>query len=116
MSLLSESFEKFVIVTKTAVTDGEGGETTVYTDGTEFFGIANAPKSSVRQTADAPSSETSYVITTKKETILDFYAIIKRVSDGAYFRIVSDSVDNVTPVSSPLGIRQYSAEKWRIPT
>ena len=83
----------------------------MYTDGTEFFGIANAPKSSVRQTADAPSSETSYVITTKKETLLDFYAIVKRVSDGACFRVVSDSGDNMTPVSSPLGIRQYSAEK-----
>lgn len=116
MSLLSESFEDFALMQKTSVQDGEGGMDTEYTETEIFPAVANDVKSSSARVAQAITGKAAYIITTHRDVSLDFYAIIKRLSDGALFRITSLSEDNKTPISSALDIRQYDAEKWSMPT
>lgn len=112
MSLLN--FEDFKIMIHAGIPDGEGGSYGTWSEGATIQAIANAPKSKTAEVADAITGKVSYVITTKRETDLHFYDVIKRVSDGAVFRITSLSHDEKTPPSASLDMRQYAAEKWSI--
>ena len=114
MSLLQ--FETFKMMMQSATPDGEGGRVSEWTEGTEFPAIANAPKSGIITVADAINGKVSYVITTRRNTDLHFYDVIKRVSDGMIFQITSLSHDDKTPPSASLDMRQYAAEKRSIPT
>lgn len=117
MSLLSEALEPFVFVTKTMVSDGEGGMIATWTDGKdEFLATANFPNSSVATIADKLTEKENCTITTLKSTTLEFMDVIKRKSDGVYFRIRSNGKENKTPASAALDMRQSKAEVWTIPS
>lgn len=116
MSLLTAAYEPFVFVTKTFISDGEGGGYFTWVDGTdEFQATANFPNSSLSQIADSITERENCTITTPKSITLDYMDVIKRVSDGQYFRILSNGADNKTPASATLDMRQSKAEKWTLP-
>lgn len=116
MSLLTAAYEPFVFVTKTFVPDGEGGGDFTFVDGKdEFLATANFPNSSLAKIADTISERQNCTVTTPKSITLDYMDVIKRVSDGTYFRILSNGKDNKTPESATLDMRQSSAEVFRLP-
>lgn len=114
MSLLDTQMETFCYVNVAKVSDGEGGVTIVWTDGAEFQAIARLDNSTQAKIAEQMGVTSLYTITTKKNIILEFHEVIKRISDGEVFRITSDGMDNKTPDSAALNMRQVSAEKWRL--
>lgn len=117
MSLLSAAYEPFVYVTKAFVSDGEGGGYFTWTDGTdEFPATADFANSNTAKIADALTERVNCTITTPRSITLDFMDVIKRVSDGQYFRILSDGKNKKTPESAALDMRQSSAELWTLPT
>jgi hypothetical protein len=116
MSLLSEAFEPFVFVDKIRQADGEGGYITTWKEGAEFMAVANTPNSTISEIANALTERINYTITTSKAVTLEAMDVIKRVSDGRYFRITSDGSDNRTPESATLDMRQSTAEVWQLPT
>lgn len=56
----------------------------------------------------------SYVVTVNKSVPLSFGNIIKRLSDGKAFIIISD-VTAVTPLVSGLDLKQFYAKDYEIP-
>lgn len=117
MSLLSAAYEPFIYVTKTFVSDGEGGGDFTWTDGKdEFPATADFSNSSLSKIADAVTERVNCTITTPRSITLDFMDVIKRVSDGQYFRILSDGKNKKTPDSATLDMRQSSAELWYLPS
>lgn len=114
MSLLDTQMETFCYVNSAKVSDGEGGITVVWTDGAEFKAVARLDNSTQAKIAEQMGVTSFYTITTKKNMILEFHEVIKRISDGEVFRITSNGTDNKTPDSATLDIRQVSAEKWRL--
>lgn len=117
MSLLSEAFEPFVFVTKSLIPDGEGGMVSVWTDGKdEFPAIANVPNSTMATVANALTERVNCTITTSRAITLEAMDVIKRLSDGRYFRITSSGTDYKTPNSATIDMRQSSAELWNLPT
>lgn len=117
MSLLTAAYEPFVYVTKTFVSDGEGGGYFTWTDGTdEFPATADFANSNTAKIADALTERVNCTITTPRSITLDFMDVIKRVSDGQYFRILSDGKNKKTPESAALDMRQSSAELWSLPS
>lgn len=116
MSLLSEAYEPFVFVEKTHSPDGEGGYILVWTEGAEFPATADFATSAISQIADALTERVNCTITTSKAVTLEAMDVIKRVSDGQYFRITSDGKNKKTPDSASLDMRQSSAELWTLPT
>lgn len=115
MSLLSEAYEPFVFVDKSRTTDGEGGYITVWTEGAEFLATADFATSSMQTIADALTERVNCTITTSKAVTLEPMDVIKRKSDGQYFRITSDGKNKKTPESASLDMRQSSAELWVLP-
>ena len=116
MSLLSEAYEPFVFVTKSFQPDGEGGMIPTWTDGKdEFSATADFATSSLSKIADKLTDKVNCTITTPKAITLEPMDVIKRLSDGQYFRITSDGKNKKTPASASLDMRQSSAELWTLP-
>lgn len=116
MSLLTDSYEEFVFMNKTIEADGYGGYITAWADGALFMAVARLDNSTEARVAEAQGVKALYTILTPKAMLLDFHDVVKRVSDGAIFRVTSDGQDNKTPKSATLNIRAVNAEKWELPT
>lgn len=115
MSLLSQTFEPFVFMEKTLVPDGFGGYTRRWTEGQTFTATANFQQSGVQTIADQMTERVNCIITTPRSVTLDKFDVIKRVSDGQTFRVLSDGKDTKTPRSATLDMRQSKAELWEVP-
>jgi len=115
MSLLSESYEPFVFMEKTMVRDSVGSYIVTYVEGAEFPATADFHNSALQKVADALTERVNCTITTSKAVTLEPMDVIKRVSDGQYFRITSDGNNKKTPESASLDMRQSSAELFTLP-
>lgn len=115
MSLLSQQMEDCVIMDKTTVEDGYGGVITRWTEGAAIKAAIVLDDSIQAVTAQAMGANNIYTITTKKNVVLRFHDVIKRLSDGSTFRSTADGDDKKTPDSAALNMRQVRAEKWEVP-
>jgi hypothetical protein len=100
---------------KRLVPDGLGSQKKTWTQGATFTASINKVTTNEQETAEARDGVAVYRVTTAKSLILDYNDVIKRLSDGRYFRITSDGSDMATPDSSTLDMRIVSAEDWHIP-
>ena len=110
MSLLTESFEPFIIINKIAVPDGYGGTTSSYVEGLEIEGGMPFDMSTQIKIAQAMGVKSTYTLTVRKNIELEYHTIIKRKKDGLYFRLTSGTKDHQTPKSAALNMRQYTVE------
>lgn len=115
MSLLTESFEPFLMLDKSTQSDGYGGYVTTWTEGAEFQAAATFDTSIAARVAAVQGVKNLYTITTGRAITLQPFDVIKRVSDEKIFRISSDGKDKKTPPSASLDMRVVSAEEWRLP-
>lgn len=115
MPLLNDAYEPFVFMDKSTVPDGFGGYKRTWTEGARFPAIANVPQSTIATIADQMTERINCTVTTSKTVTLDKFDVIKRLSDGQVFRILSSGADNATPPSASLDMRVVSAEKWVVP-
>ena len=115
MNLLNEATEDFIMIDETTRPDGRGGFETVYVEGAPFQAAATKDTSTEAKIAEKDGFTAVYTILTKRAINLPFNKIVKRVSDGFYFRITSEGADGATPSSAGLDIREVTAEKWEKP-
>lgn len=115
MSLLDEMMSDCVIVNKIKVSDGESGFVTTYEDGPQIKAAIVLDSTITAKIAEQDGMKSVYTVTTNRANSLEFHDIIKRLSDGATFRITSDGEDKLSPNRSTIDIAQCSAEKWELP-
>lgn len=114
MSLLAEAMEKCVMMDKVTASDGMGGFETTWSEGAEFESAIVFDTSMESRTADKLGVTSLYTITTKKNVLLNYHDVFKRIRDGKIFRVTSDGDDKFTPESATLNMRQVTAEEWRL--
>lgn len=117
MNLIESMMEDAVIMQPTdSASDGEGGQNVQYQSGERIraiFAMTNALKVTA---AEKAALDNAFTITTLRETPLQFHDIIRRESDGRYFRITSNGNDRKTPAKSAIyPFSQVDAEEWRLP-
>ena len=115
MSLLTQSFEPFVIMDKTTAPDGYGGIITQWTEGAQIEASANLDDSTEARIAEQQGVKAMYTITTSRSINLQYNDYLKRVRDGKVFRATSDGDDKLTPRSTRLDMRQVSAVETELP-
>lgn len=115
MSLLQEAMTQCVMMHKTTQDDEYGGEITVWQDGASFDAAITFDTSIEARTAGAQGVTSLYTVTTKKNKVLEYHEVFRRVSDGKIFRVTSDGDDKHTPGSASLNMRQVSAEEFVLP-
>jgi len=104
--------EPFIIMNKTAISDGYGSVVYTYTEGPEIQGALPYNNSTLARIASAAASKTTYTLTVRKDIDLDFHTILKRKKDGKTFRLTSGTDDHQTPPTAGLNMRQYDAEEY----
>lgn len=114
MSLIDDFTEDFVMLIPVQVPDSEGGMSTVWTESETIRAAITLDSSQVTRTAESEGTANIYTLTTTRSVLVDFHSVLRRVSDGSIFRVTSDGMDNKTPSSATLDMRQVSAEKWRL--
>lgn len=116
MSLLDAAMETFIMMDKTTVPDGYGGFYATWAEGANFNAAATYDTSIEARVAAVQGVTALYTITTSRAVTLEYHDVIKRESDGKYFRVTSDSKDKKTPLSATLDMRQVTAEEFIPPS
>lgn len=112
MSLMREAMTDVVMLEKMRKPDGEGGFTTVWTEGVRFKAAITFDSSIEARSAEMQGVTSLYTVTVSRNTKLEYHDVIKRISDGKIFRITSDGDDKFTPDMSTLRVMQVTAEEW----
>lgn len=114
MSLLDDAMEECVILDKTTEKDGYGGIVTRYVDGASFVAATVFDSSMAARVASAQGVTDLYTVTTRKNVVLQYHDVFRRVRDGKIFRVTSDGDDKATPASASLDMRVVSAEEYEV--
>lgn len=116
MSLLSKAMTECVMLdTTTAESDGYGGVKTARAAGETFLAAIVLDSTMQARVAAAQGVTSVYTVTTRRDKVLKYHDVFRRISDGQVFRVTSDGADRKTPGSAGLNMRQVSAEKWSVP-
>ena len=115
MSLLDEAMTDCVMLNKQTSDDGYGGYITTWSEGANFKCAIVFDTSIEARTAEAQGVSSLYTVTTRKEMVLEYHDVFKRITDGKVFRVTSDGDDKFTPLSATLNMRQVTAEEWELP-
>lgn len=112
--MLYETFlENAVMIKQSIVPDNIGGAKIAYTDGDSFKAAFVVENSSQDQSAQAVKSNVSCEITSKHE--LKYGDVVKRLKDGEFYRVLSNSDDKKTPSACSFDFNVVVAERWVIP-
>lgn len=114
MSLLDEYSELFAFMEKTKVPDDEGGLISEWTEGATFMMAQQHDTSIVAQEAEKAKEASVYSFYVDKSITLEMYDVVKRLSDGATFRITQPSGEDFTPSTSKLNLAKVIAERWNL--
>ncbi|MBR4266485.1 MAG: hypothetical protein IKQ46_10575 [Bacteroidales bacterium] len=100
---------------KSTVSDGQGGVTTSWEDGTTFTAAIVKDTSTADRIAEKQGVTASYTVTTPVTTLLKFHDIFKRKSDNKLFIVTSDYIDTKPPNCASFEFWQVSAKEWTKP-
>ena len=112
MSLIDVMKVDVVMMDKTTTSDGMGGIIRQWTEGASFKAAIVKDSTLAARVAEKEGVTELYTITTDKDIVLDYHDVLKRLSDGAVFRVTSNAVDSQTPSVASFQIGQVTAEKW----
>lgn len=115
MSLIDVYKEDCVMMDKVTVEDDYGGFTPTWQEGARFKAAIVKDNTLSARVAEKQGVTEIYTITVDKGLSLNFHDVVKRVSDGATFRVTSNIHESETPSVASFQIGQVTAERWSIP-
>lgn len=115
IGLLDDAMETCKMIHKITVDDDYGGETATWVDGAEFKAAITFDSSIEARIGQSQGVTNLYTVVTRRNKVLEYHEIFRRLSDGKVFRVTSDGDDKATPRSAALNMRVVTAEEWRIP-
>ena len=112
MSLLEDAFEPCLIMDKVTQKDGYGGVITACVEGAEIDAAIVFDTSLQARTASVQGVKDLYTITTRRNVVLQFHDVIKRLKDGKLLQITTDGKDKETPQGAGLDMRVVNAQEF----
>ena len=112
MSLLDKMKDACVMMVKTSVSDGMGGFIVSWVDGASFDAVIRKDSAPEIRVAEQQGVDEQFTVIVSKSTTLAFGDVFKRVSDGAIFRMTSNTLDAAAPGVSSVQIAKGTAERW----
>lgn len=113
--LFMDFMEDCCFVERTRVPDGQGGISTVWTDGASFRAAIVLDTSSEMLSAQAAGLNNRYRVSADPAVTLEYHDVFRRLSDGQVFRVTSNSDDKTTPERATFRMAVVTAEEWVIP-
>lgn len=109
-NLIERHMFPVMLLKKTQVTDGEGGNNTTWADDRSLFAAITLHKSNRTRVAEHDETKDTFNITTHdNEADLPLFAVI-RDAYGYTYRITS--APRLFPVPMSVHYKRYTAERW----
>ncbi len=118
MRLYERMMDDFVLMERERVPDGEGGSITTWKEGIaikaalDTGGALGAIADAIK--AEKQGNKVTYSVAVNKSVTLEYHDVIKRVSDGRYFRITKPTGDVVSPAMATFDISKAEAESYEL--
>ena len=113
--MLVDNFKtKCVLLEKHRDPDGEGGFSTTWTDGPEFYAAIVHDQSLQARVAEKEGVKSLYTVTVDKNVELEYHDAFRRLDDGQVFRVTSNAKDKKTPNAASFSFWQVTAERWEL--
>ena len=114
MSLITEMMEPCKIYNKIRQDDPYGSEVIEWKEGSSFNAAIIKNSTTEATIAEREGIKEIFTVVTNKGFHLEYHDVFKRVSDGAVFRVTSDSKDSEAPARSTVQIAKVTAERWEL--
>ena len=114
MMLYERMMDDCVFMEKTRTPDGLGGYVNTWTEGASLKCAIKKDQSLQARIAEAEGVLSVYTLTVRKTVPIEFNDVIKRVSDGACFKVTSNMTDNTSPEFSGINFGQVSAKETKL--
>lgn len=115
MTLFEEAFEECTMLDKTSVSDGMGGMSKVWFDGTKFRASIYKNNTLEAKIAEKQGVTEVYTVFVEEGTRLDYHDVFRRSSNGLTYRVTSNLEDSETPARASFYAGQVTAERWDLP-
>lgn len=99
---MEDYFEAMCVMNWVTTPDGGGGFVWEWQDGAPFEGGIVLNSSTQMLIAQQTGTKSVYTLTVRKDLPLEKGDMVKRISDGALFKITSDPADRKTPPLSEI--------------
>lgn len=112
MSLLNNMAVPCQLLINSTVQDGEGGRVSTWQVTAEFNAAIHSLESAETTEGEKQTTNDTYTITMVSNVLVPYHSVIRRVEDGATFRVISSGQFAPRPCS--FWLVNYTAERWEI--
>ena len=112
MSLISEMMESCKIMNHIRTDDAFGSWIDTWEEGASFNATIIKDSTTEATVAERQGISEIFTVVTGKGFPLSYHDVFKRLSDGAIFRVTSESKDSEAPARSSVQIAKVTAERW----
>ena len=114
--LVGNFMARCTMLEKKRIPDGQGGFTSGWADAGPFLAAVVKDNTLAARVADKQGVTEVYTVTTPPGVGLEYHDVFRRDSDGAIFRVTSNSIDSKPPASATFAFEQVTAERWELTT
>lgn len=115
MNLLDTMRDLCVMMDKSTAADGMGGFIPTWSEGAQFYAVIRKDRSPEEVVAQQQGAAETFTVIVDKSVSLDYHDVFKRKSDGAVFRMTSETRDGKAPAWSTVPIAKATCERWELP-
>ena len=112
MNLLDSMATACRIMNHIRTDDAYGSWVDTWQEGASFTATIIKDSTTEATVAERQGISEIFTVVTRKGFPLSYHDVFKRLSDGAIFRVTSESVDSEAPARSSVQIAKVSAERW----
>ncbi len=116
MSLLEDFARPCVLLEKTCVPDGAGGQKTTWSDGAEFKNYLALDTSMEARRAEKDGVKSVYSALVKRDFAIKYGDYFKDKLTDTTYRVTSNPDEKKVPQSSMLDLKFFIAERKEVPT
>lgn len=110
--MLFDSMEPYVKMAQTTIEDAGGGYTTGWTDALSFKGFVRKEQAPEIDAAGKTTVKEMLTVVVPSDVVLSYHDVIRRVSDGAIFRLTSNTADDKALAIASIQIAKANCERW----
>lgn len=114
MNLLDSMKDDCVMMDRTTVADGLGGFTTAWVEGAAFSAVIRKDTAPQQIVAQQQGAAETFTVIVDRTVPLEYHDVFRRLSDGAVFRLTSNTKDAAAPSRSTVPIAKATCERWAL--
>lgn len=116
MNLLESMMNDCIMMDRLTVSDGMGGFDRTWVEGATFKAFVRKESAPEIRIAGQDEAKEMFTVVVPMTISLEYHDVFKRVSDGAVFRLTSNTKDDAAgyEASPPVQVAKANCERWEL--